>query len=112
MTLSKDDREYLLEVFRFIIEFDNDGNRLEIDPLTYRDPEDSCLHMAAMIGNLRAVKILVEAGLDINLPGDMSLTPLHYATEWHHPEIAEYLLSKGANPDAVSEFGNKAYEIS
>jgi ankyrin repeat protein len=110
MTLTKDDREYLLEVFSDIIAFDDKGNFIEIDPLTYMDAEDSCLHKAAMRGNLRAVKILVEAGLDINLPGDMSQTPLHYATGWHHPEIAEYLLSNGANPDALSEFGKKACE--
>lgn len=110
MTLTKDDREYLLEVFSDIIEYDDDGNRLEIDPLTYLDPEDSCLHKAVLRGNLRAVKILVEAGLDINLPGDMSQTPLHYATSWNYPEIAEYLLSKGAKPDAIDEFGKRADE--
>src|SRR5690349_14202686 len=43
-----------------------------IDPLTYQTPEgDSCLHIAAMRGDLRAIELLLDLGVDVNKRGDM-----------------------------------------
>jgi ankyrin repeat protein len=74
-----------------------------IDPLTYCSPEkDTCLHIAAHRGNLRAVELLVKAGLDVNQQGDMGYTPLHYAST---PEVIAFLLAHGASPTIENEFG-------
>ena len=75
----------------------------EIDPVTYVAPDgDTCLHSAAFRGELRAVELLVKAGLDVNQPGDMGKTPLHYADT---PEIVAFLLANGARTDIVNLFG-------
>lgn len=43
---------------------------------------------------LESVKALVESGVDINFRNYLGHTALHYA--YYKPEIAEYLISKGA----------------
>gem|GEM_PF-4776807 len=74
-----------------------------IDPLTYIAPDgDTCLHIAAHRGNLRAVQLLVKAGLDPDRQGDMGYTALHYAST---PEVVEFLLGCGASRTIKNEFG-------
>jgi ankyrin repeat protein len=74
-----------------------------IEPLTYRAPGgDTCLHMAALQGNLRAVQLLVQAGLNINDQGQMGYTPLHYAST---PEVVAFLLQNGSDPSIKNKFG-------
>ncbi|MBI3929596.1 MAG: ankyrin repeat domain-containing protein [Armatimonadetes bacterium] len=55
----------------------------------------SILHNAVGTGDLATVKILVEAGADVNARLDGRWTPRTAAEKWGHPEIASYLASKG-----------------
>ena len=59
---------------------------------------------AAMSGDLESVRALVAAGVDVNQAAADGSTGLMVAIIKHHPEIALYLLEKGANPN-VSEPG-------
>jgi ankyrin repeat protein len=87
-----------------VAKYDSDDPSERIDPLTYRAPDgDTCLHIAAHQGNLRAVELLIRAGLDINLQGDMGYTPLHYART---PEIVAVLLASGASTSIENDFGH------
>ena len=75
----------------------------DIDAVTYMAPDgDTCLHTAALIGDLRAVELLIKAGLDVNRQGDIGNTPLHYAKA---PEIVEILLANGARTDIKNALG-------
>ena len=70
------------------------------DPL-YRCKGDNAyaLHFAAGEGNLAIVKMLVEAGCDVNIDGDEhGGRVIGWATMFNdtHREVAEYLLSVGA----------------
>ena len=57
--------------------------------------------MASLYGMLPEVKVLVDKrGAEINKSG---WTPLHYACTEGHLAVADYLLSKGAKVDALSE---------
>jgi ankyrin repeat protein len=47
------------------------------------------------------VKLLIENQVDVNLPDDNRITPLHWAVEYDNEEIIELLLKHGANPDAT-----------
>ena len=77
-----------------------------IDPLTYHSPEgDSCLHLAAIRGDCRAVELLLDAGLDINEAGDVGNTALHYALKYQHDDVADLLIKRGAGTDIKNEFG-------
>jgi ankyrin repeat protein len=83
--------------------YDSDDPTEKVDPLTYRAPDgDSCLHIAARQGNLRAVELLIKGGVDVNLQGDMGYTPLHLART---PEIVSVLLASGASTSIINEFG-------
>jgi ankyrin repeat protein len=101
--LSPSELEELDAVFSYEANYDSDDPTEKISPLTYRAPDgDSCLHIAARRGNLRAVQLLIKAGLDINLRGDMGCTPLHIART---PEIVAILLASGASTSIENEFG-------
>jgi ankyrin repeat protein len=101
--LSPSELAELDAAFVNVTNYDSDDPTDKVDPLTYRAPDgDTCLHIAAHQGNLRAVELLIKAGLDINLQGDMGYTPLHYART---PEIVSVLLASGASTSIKNEFG-------
>lgn len=62
---------------------------------------DNALHCVCVWGNIQAVKLLVENGIDIEQRGEGGLTPLKVAYEFGHEEIVGYLISKGADPAAL-----------
>ena len=66
----------------------------------------TALHFATRQGSARAVKALVDAGVDVNLvsPGDQA-SPLLTALINGHFDLAMFLLDKGANPNLVSDAG-------
>jgi len=89
--------------FAYVTNYESDDPFAKIDPLTYRAPDgDTCLHIAAHRGDARAVSLLIKAGLDVNLKGDMGCTPLHYARA---PEVVVILLASGASTSIENEFG-------
>lgn len=107
--MDKHDRDYLAAAFSDLINYGADDPVQPIDPLSYRTPEgDSCLHVAAGRGDLRAVRLLVDAGVDVNLRGDLGNTPLHYARKGSHKDVMELLISRGALPGLMNELGEKA----
>jgi ankyrin repeat protein len=55
---------------------------------------------AVMAGDLTVVRMLVDAGADVNDPAADGTTPLILAIVKHHEDVAMYLLGKGANPNA------------
>lgn len=65
----------------------------------------SALHYACTWGDLRAVRLLVEAGADVNKLGDMDETPLHSAVGSRFLDIVEFLLARGATQDQKDAFG-------
>lgn len=66
---------------------------------------ETAVSIAAFKGNLSYVKLLVEAGADVNLYG---WPPLTYAAYNGHTQIVDYLLKRGAQIDAKTENGSSA----
>lgn len=100
-----EDIAYLEASFAEVINYESTTPLEPIDIANYRSPEgDSCLHIAAIRGDLKCVRLLLELGLDINAQGDMGNTPLHYARSFGHTDVAEFLLSQGARTDIKNEF--------
>lgn len=73
----------------------------------------SALHYAAASGSLKAVKMLLEAGADINAKSGNGTTPLMMAARENKEEVARFLLAKGADPSAVnqSEYNAAGYAM-
>lgn len=63
---------------------------------------ESPLMMAAIKGDLPGVRLLLERGAQVNLPG---WSPLHYAACGPDPKIVQLLLDRGAEIDALSPNG-------
>ena len=67
------------------------------------------LHLAIMLDNAKAVKLLLAAGYDVKTKNDSdrhgltSGTLLLAATFWRRIEIAELLIQAGANVNATTE---------
>lgn len=64
---------------------------------------DTALHVCSIWGDLDAIKALTDAGANINAHGENGFTPLHYAVEFNHFEVVEYLAASGANVFARTE---------
>lgn len=73
------------------------------------DTGDQPLHIACWQKYESIVKHLISAGADVNQPGDLGTTPLHYAVfegdEYSLP-IVKALLAAGADPTKVDKRSN------
>ena len=71
------------------------------------------LHTAAQGGRSAAVKALLEAGADPNVPVPhaMSWTPLHMAAVQGDPASIETLLVAGAGKEARDDLGRSAFDL-
>lgn len=65
---------------------------------------------AALGGDLEIARILVDNGADLNA-GDGLNTALHAAVLMNKPEMAEWLLSHGANPELRDYSGKTPLEL-
>ena len=66
--------------------------------------EDS-IHVAAIMGNIEAVRQHLAAGADVNAKNQNGSTPLHLAPASGHKEIAELLIARGADVNAKNKYG-------
>ena len=64
-------------------------------------PPDISIHLAAVMGNIEAVKQHLAAGTDVEVKDNNGFTPLHIATR----EVAELLIAKGADVNAIVASG-------
>lgn len=80
--------------------------------LNEKDPfgGSSPLISAALFGKTEAVKILIEAGADINFQNNDGSTALHTASFFCRPEIVKMLLDKNADKAIKNKYGSTAYE--
>lgn len=92
--------------YRYLVNYDDRGPSAQIDPMTYVDSNgDYLIHIAASGGDLRTIQILINAGQDVDVRGDMGCTALHYACAAGHTEIERFLLKHGASLGARNDFG-------
>ncbi len=78
----------------------------EKDPFGGSSP----LISAALFGKTDMVKLLLEAGADINFQNNDKSTALHTAAFFCRPEIVKMLLNKSADKTIKNKYGSTAYE--
>lgn len=66
------------------------------DVLERQAEGDTALHEAAAAGDFALVRLLVERGSDLGARDDDGKSPLDYAVEKKHDEVAEFLRAKAA----------------
>lgn len=66
---------------------------------------DTPLHVAAIWGNIDIGKILLDAGANLNVPGEYGNTPLHEAIRPGNEGFVRLLLSRGALKDPKNQDG-------
>jgi len=64
------------------------------------------LHYAALIDDLDAARLLIEAGADPNARDKANFTPLHFAAQQNSARVAELLLARGAEIDPQDAYGD------
>eukprot|EP00656_Telonema_subtile_P055130 TRINITY_DN8444_c0_g1_i4.p1 TRINITY_DN8444_c0_g1~~TRINITY_DN8444_c0_g1_i4.p1 ORF type:complete len:467 (-),score=54.73 TRINITY_DN8444_c0_g1_i4:70-1470(-) len=65
------------------------------------------IHIAASVGNIDGIRILVHAGANLNeVTRDEGSTALHLASSEGHVHTAQYLVNTGAGIDAQDACGN------
>jgi ankyrin repeat protein len=69
------------------------GANLEARQVIYRD---TALMYAASYGRLEIARILVDAGANVNARADGMKSPLYFAVLGKHPNLARFLVSRGA----------------
>ena len=105
MKLTESEIKELQTKYSYLMNYEAEDPDAPIDPLTYVDSNgDALLHLAAQQGDTRTVELLLRAGIDVNLVGDMGNTALHYAKT---QEVASLLLSHGASAALFNEFGKQ-----
>jgi ankyrin repeat protein len=105
MSLHEAEVRELQEKYSHLTNYESDDPEDPIDPMEYRDSNgDALLHIAAQSGDGRTIDLLLKAGVDVNLVGDMGNTALHYAkTE----DVFNLLLIHGASREIINEFGRR-----
>lgn len=101
----------LQERYRYLTNYQSGDPNAPIDPLTYIDSNgDGLIHIAAQVGDVRSVELLLRAGIDVNQLGDMGCTALHYAKMSNKEAVCRLLLSNGAAMDILNDFGKRPDE--
>jgi ankyrin repeat protein len=75
------------------------------------EAELSALPLAATLGNMKVIRVLIEKGADLDTTckievgetTQVELTALHLATMWKIDQAVNLLLEKGANPLAIGQ---------
>ena len=65
----------------------------------------TCLHIAAINGDIELIKLLAEAGCNVDIQDKNRRTALHEAAERNKIDIVDYLIKKGANINLKCNFG-------
>jgi ankyrin repeat protein len=75
------------------------------------DNNKTILMYASWVGNMEAVKYLVEKSANVNAQDASNATALHLAIWKDHTDIALYLLEHGASPSSMSLDGMTSSDI-
>ena len=88
-----------------------DGHGADGFPIDTPDAHgNSLLCIACQNGLKRIVKVLLRREADINFQNKIGNTPLHFCYAFGFTSLAEYLQSKGADPEILNDRGMSCYE--
>ncbi|CAL1296829.1 unnamed protein product [Larinioides sclopetarius] len=69
------------------------------------DKGNTALHIASLAGQEEVVRVLVQAGANVNSQSQNGFTPLYMAAQENHDSVVSFLLANGANQSLATEDG-------
>uniref|UniRef100_UPI00398EF75F protein phosphatase 1 regulatory subunit 12A-like isoform X5 n=1 Tax=Pristiophorus japonicus TaxID=55135 RepID=UPI00398EF75F len=71
----------------------------------------TALHVAAAKGYLEVLKLLIQAGYDVNIKDNDGWTPLHAAAHWYKEEACRILVESFSDMEAVNKVGQTPFDL-
>ncbi|XP_057711315.1 protein phosphatase 1 regulatory subunit 12A isoform X5 [Corythoichthys intestinalis] len=72
----------------------------------------TALHVAAAKGYLDVLKLLIQAGYDVNIKDYDGWTPLHAAAHWGQEEACRILVENLCDMDVINRMGQTPFDVS
>ncbi|XP_072233818.1 protein phosphatase 1 regulatory subunit 12A isoform X3 [Leuresthes tenuis] len=71
----------------------------------------TALHVAAAKGYVEVLKLLIQAGYDVNVKDYDGWTPLHAASHWGKEEACRVLVENLCDMDLINKMGQTAFDV-
>eukprot|EP00079_Xenopus_tropicalis_P012884 XP_002940427.2 PREDICTED: protein phosphatase 1 regulatory subunit 12A isoform X1 [Xenopus tropicalis] len=86
-------------------------NSGQINDIRHSKSGGTALHVAAAKGYTEVLKLLLQAGYDVNVKDFDGWTPLHAAAHWGKEEACKILVENFCNIEAVNKVGQTALDV-
>ncbi|XP_041054002.1 protein phosphatase 1 regulatory subunit 12A isoform X2 [Carcharodon carcharias] len=86
-------------------------NRRKVEDIRHPKTGATALHVAAAKGYLEVMKLLIQAGSDVNSLDNDGWTPLHAASHWGKEEVCRLLVENLCNMQAINKVGQTAFDV-
>ncbi|KAM9468330.1 protein phosphatase 1 regulatory subunit 12A isoform 6-T6 [Clarias gariepinus] len=86
-------------------------NSGQINDVRHAKSGGTALHVAAAKGYAEVLKLLIQAGYDVNIKDYDGWTPLHAAAHWGKDEACRILVENLCDMDLVNKVGQTAFDV-
>ncbi|XP_016135655.1 protein phosphatase 1 regulatory subunit 12A-like [Sinocyclocheilus grahami] len=86
-------------------------NSGQINDVRHAKSGGTALHVAAAKGYAEVLKLLIQAGYDVNIKDYDGWTPLHAAAHWGKEEACRILVEHLCEMDIVNKVGQTAFDV-
>ncbi|XP_043092703.1 protein phosphatase 1 regulatory subunit 12A isoform X1 [Puntigrus tetrazona] len=86
-------------------------NSGQINDVRHTKSGGTALHVAAAKGYTEVLKLLIQAGYDVNIKDYDGWTPLHAAAHWGKEEACRILVDHLCEMDVVNKVGQTAFDV-
>ncbi|GAA6077309.1 protein phosphatase 1 regulatory subunit 12A isoform X5 [Tachysurus ichikawai] len=86
-------------------------NSGQINDVRHTKSGGTALHVAAAKGYAEVLKLLIQAGYDVNIKDYDGWTPLHAAAHWGKDEACRILVENLCDMDLVNKVGQTAFDV-